>query len=420
MSRYAIGVDFGTESGRAIIVDVADGTAAGHGRLPVQHGVIDERLPLRTGTVTLPPDWALQDPDDYLRVFQQAVPAVLRDSGVDPADVIGLGIDFTACTMLPVKADGTPLCVLPELRANPHAWVKLWKHHAAQPEADRINETAARPGRGVAGPSTAARSAPSGSSQGAPDPRRGARGLRGGGPAHRGRRLGRLAADRRRDPQRLHRRLQGDVVEARRLPRQRLLRGARPAPRGRRRHEDDARHRAPMGERAGGLSDEAAAWTGLRPGTAVAVANVDAHVAVPAATVTEPGRMVMIMGTSTCHMVLVAGRARRPGHVRLRARTGSSRATSATRPARAASATTSRGSSSTPCRRPTATRRASAASTSTPCSRRRPPRCAPGESGLLALDWWNGNRSVLVDAELGGLLIGATLATTRPRRSTAR
>ena len=61
---------------------------------------------------------------------------------------------------------------------------------------------------------------------------------------------------------------------------------------------------AVMGERAGGLTDEAAAWTGLRPGTAVAVANVDAHVAVPASTVIEPGRMVVIMGTSTCHMVL--------------------------------------------------------------------------------------------------------------------
>ena len=59
-----------------------------------------------------------------------------------PADVIGVGIDFTACTMLPTKADGTPLATLPEFRREPHAWVKLWKHHAAQPEADRINETA--------------------------------------------------------------------------------------------------------------------------------------------------------------------------------------------------------------------------------------------------------------------------------------
>ena len=133
MSRYAIGVDFGSESGRAIIVDVADGRQLATAVYPYSNGVIDERLPLSDRTVKLPPDWALQDPEDYLRVFQETVPAILRDSGVDPADVIGLGIDFTACTMLPVKADGTPLALIPELRANPHAWVKLWKHHAAQP-----------------------------------------------------------------------------------------------------------------------------------------------------------------------------------------------------------------------------------------------------------------------------------------------
>ena len=73
---------------------------------------------------------------------------MLRESGVDPADVIGIGIDFTACTMLPVKADGTPLCEparVPGL--DPHAWVKLWKHHAAQPEADRINAVARATGQ---------------------------------------------------------------------------------------------------------------------------------------------------------------------------------------------------------------------------------------------------------------------------------
>ena len=90
----------------------------------------------------LPPDWALQDPDDYLDALGTTVRAVLAESQVDPGSVIGIGIDFTACTMLPVTADGTPLSRLPELRGNPHAWVKLWKHHAAQPEADLINQTA--------------------------------------------------------------------------------------------------------------------------------------------------------------------------------------------------------------------------------------------------------------------------------------
>ena len=96
----------------------------------------------------LEPDWALQDPEDYIRVLKRTVPAVLKQSGVDPADVIGIGIDFTACTMLPALADGRPLCTLPEFRRNPHSWVKLWKHHAAQPEADKINATAEAMGQG--------------------------------------------------------------------------------------------------------------------------------------------------------------------------------------------------------------------------------------------------------------------------------
>ncbi|MBO2518202.1 MAG: hypothetical protein CW349_00635 [Firmicutes bacterium] len=70
------------------------------------------------------------------------IPQVLRESGVAPEQVIGIGIDFTACTMLPVKADGTPLCFLEEYRANPHSWVKLWKHHSAQPYANRLNAIA--------------------------------------------------------------------------------------------------------------------------------------------------------------------------------------------------------------------------------------------------------------------------------------
>ncbi len=131
-AKYAIGIDFGTESGRALLVDVADGRELATAVYSYSNGVIDEYLP---GTnIRLEPDWALQDPNDYIEVVKRTVPAVLKESGVDPADVIGIGIDFTACTMLPTKADGTPLCQVPELRNYPHSWVKLWKHHAASPK----------------------------------------------------------------------------------------------------------------------------------------------------------------------------------------------------------------------------------------------------------------------------------------------
>src|SRR5690606_24759080 len=124
---YTIGIDFGTESGRAVLVDVRDGREVATAVHPYGNGVIDEALP--GSSKPLPLDWALQDPMDYIEVFKQTIPAVLKQSGISADEVVGIGIDFTACTVLPVKADGTPLCVLPEWRDHPHAWVKLWKHH---------------------------------------------------------------------------------------------------------------------------------------------------------------------------------------------------------------------------------------------------------------------------------------------------
>jgi len=300
--KYSIGVDFGTLSGRAVIVDVSNGKELATAVHNYKNGVIDEYLP---GTnIRLEPDWALQDPVDYIEVFKQTIPAVLKESKVDPEDVIGIGIDFTACTMLPAKADGTPLCFMPEWRNNPHSWVKLWKHHAAQPEANKLNSVAREAGFGnildrygekissewffpkvwqilneapeiytaadrmieaadwvvwqltgieTRNTCTAGYKAMWSKTDGFP-PKTFFRAL---------------------DP-----RLENVVDEK---MKQELL---------------------PLGEKAGGLSEHAAQWTGLKAGTAVAVANVDAHVSVPASTVTEAGRMVMIMGTSTCHMVV--------------------------------------------------------------------------------------------------------------------
>ena len=139
-TKYTIGVDYGTESGRVVLIDVADGREVAEATHPYANGVITDRLP---GTdIKLEPDWALQDPQDYLAVLEQAIPQVLKVGGVDPAHIIGFGIDFTSATIMPTLADGTPLCFLPEWRANPHAWVKLWKHHAAQPEANKMTDVA--------------------------------------------------------------------------------------------------------------------------------------------------------------------------------------------------------------------------------------------------------------------------------------
>ena len=135
--KLAVGIDYGTESGRVVVVRVRNGEELGSAVIPYPDGVIDERLP---GGPPLEPDWALQNPRDYLRVVEEGVPKALKSAGVRPEDVIGIGTDFTASSPLPVKHDGTPLSFLPQLKKNPHAWVKLWKHHAAQPEANRINE----------------------------------------------------------------------------------------------------------------------------------------------------------------------------------------------------------------------------------------------------------------------------------------
>jgi len=135
-----IGVDYGTLSGRAVVVRVADGKEIGSAVFEYPHAVVTETLP--GSGVRLGPDWALQVPSDYIDVLRNAVPGALADAAANPADVVGIATDFTACTMVPTLADGTPLNELPQFADRPHAYIKLWKHHAAQPQADRINRLA--------------------------------------------------------------------------------------------------------------------------------------------------------------------------------------------------------------------------------------------------------------------------------------
>jgi L-ribulokinase len=392
-----------------LLVDVADGREVATYVHSYANGVIDERLPADAGAARLESDWALQDPNDYLEVFKHAVPAVMRESGVRPEDVIGLGIDFTACTMLPAKADGTPLCFLPGYRSRPHAWVKLWKHHAAQPEANRLNETARRLGYRfldryggkissewfvpkawqILDEDPAIYAAADRLIEGADwviwqltgaETRNlttaGYKGIwskREGFPPNEF-----FAA--------LDRRLV-DLVDAKM-----------------------SRQIAELGQKAGGLTEQAAAWMGLLPGTAVAVANVDAHVAVPASTVTEAGRMVIIMGTSNCHMVLGTEERIVPGmcgyvedgiipgffgYEAGQSCVGDHFAWFVENCVPAAYEREAQGRGVNI--HQLLEEKAAAVQ--------------PGESGLLALDWWNGNRSVLVDVDLTGMMLWMTLLT---------
>jgi L-ribulokinase len=407
--RATIGVDFGTESARAVLIDVSNGRELASSVHRYESGVIDEHLP-GDGT-RLPLDWALQDPADYVSVLGTTVQAVLKDGGLDPSQVIGVGIDFTSCTMLPVLNDGTPLCQQPEMRAEPHAWVKLWKHHAAQPEADLINDTARKDGSSWLrryGGKTSSEWFFAKALQ-----------IFDEAPEIYGR-ADRLieAAD--------WSVWQLTGVETRNsctagykalwskksgFPDQEFFGELAP---GFGRVVDDkmSRHISPLGGRAGEVTTGAATWTGLQPGTPVAVANVDAHVSVPAVTVVSPGSLVAVMGTSTCHMALGSTERDIPGFCGV-VEDGIIPGFFGYEAGQAAVGdmfawfTTLLSDSSLPGRvaltDPTSIHRSLEEDAT---------RLRPGQSGLVALDWWNGNRSVLVDADLTGLLLGATLATT--------
>lgn len=139
--KYTIGIDFGTLSARAVLAEIASGEVLTDAVFEYPHGVMDTSLP---SGLPLPADFALQHPADYLEAFAKTVSEVIGRSGISPADIIGIGIDFTTCTLIPVKADGTPLCFDKRFENDPHAYAKLWKHHASQPQADRLNEAAER------------------------------------------------------------------------------------------------------------------------------------------------------------------------------------------------------------------------------------------------------------------------------------
>ena len=404
IEKYVIGVDYGTLSGRALLVRVCDGAEIATAVYEYPHGVIEDVLPKTSQK--LPPDWALQSPVDYVEVLKNVIPAILRESQIDPEDVVGIGTDFTACTVLPVTKAGTPICEVPGFEGRPHAYPKLWKHHSAQPHADRINELAhAREESWI---------------------------HRYGGKISSEWEFAKALQLLEEDPEIytymdhwieaadwIIWQLTGSytknvctagykaIYQDGTYPSAEFLAELNPAFANF--VDEKVKHEiSDLGGVAGYLTAEAAAWTGLPAGIVVAVGNVDAHVTAAAAKATESGMMVAIMGTSTCHVMVSDAISEVPGMCgavlggivpnKWGYEAGQSGVgdifawfinnfVDAEYQAAAKSAGVSMHTylSDLASQKPV------------------------GSHGLIALDWESGNRSTLVDHQLSGVIVGLTL-----------
>lgn len=298
MDKYVIGLDYGTLSARAVLVSVGRGEVAAESIYPYPHGILNT---ISGGNEELPVDFALQEIDDYVEAMYETIRTVVKQSGCRAEDVIGIGIDATSSTFLPLTKSGTPLCKTEQFRTNPHAWLKLWKHHGAQEEADRMTELAAGRQEKFL--------------------------MRCGGKVNAEWMLPKLteivlkapdvyeAADNFMEvSDYLVFLLTGEMTrcmchagykllwnEEDAYPSEEFLRALHPnlsslksKLKGR---------EVQVGECAGRLTEEAAGRLGLREGTAVAASMIDAHVAVPSLGIDGPDKALMILGTSCCMLL---------------------------------------------------------------------------------------------------------------------
>ena len=402
-SACAIGLDFGTASARTLLLDLSSGEELAVSEVAYAHGVIDNTLP-GTGE-RLPPDWALQDPDDYTAVLDAGISSVLKQVPGAAARVVGIGLDFTSCTVLPVTDQGVPLSSLPAWRHRPHAWPKLWKHHAAQYVADRLNEVAAARGepflaryggrissewyfpklieiwledREIYDAASAFLEATDWV-------------------------VWQLCGHQRRSA--CPAAYKAMWSESDGLPGAAYFEAAYP---GFSRPADKLGHTFySLGSNAGPLRADLAYKWGLPGSVAVAVGNVDSFVSFPGAGAEGGSTYVMVIGTSICDLVV------HTADVGLEGITGVAKdgivpglfGYEAGQPAvgdmlgwfaESLAGPGGPGSVGSTLRQ---LEQAAAV-------------LAPAQTGLVALDWWNGNRSVLADADLSGVIAGLTLQTS--------
>ena len=393
---YVIGVDFGTLSGRAVLVNAENGFIAAQCVADYPHGV----------DTTQGPGWALQDPMDYLVVLEKIIPPLLVRAGILPQEVAGIGWDVTSCTMLPALADGTPLCNALGFEGHPHARIKLWKHLAASPQARRIEEAAQ--GTGLLD-----RFGGKVSSQWmlpkvlqileeAPEVYEAAdlflevadwltyvltgslrrnsccAGFKAFWEEETGYPQEFFAGL---DPRlsNLSRKLRGTVL--------------------------------PPWEAAGKLNEEWARRLGLLPGTLVSAGVIDAHAGLPGSGVAQSGTLLMAMGTSTCHMIFDEKLHTIPGICG----TAKDSVLPGLWAYEAGQACVGDlldwfVKNQVPARE---TERAGHEGLDIhQYLSREASELPPGSGGLLALDWWNGQRSPYVDDRLKGMMLGLTIRTT--------
>ncbi|MDD5938268.1 MAG: ribulokinase [Clostridiales bacterium] len=404
--KYAIGMDFGTLSARAVLIDLSTGEEALSSVYGYQDAVIDEILP--NSNVKLPSDYALQNPVDYRDATIGLLKDICVNSHVPPEDIISIGLDFTACTVVAVDEEMCPLCMQSAFARNPHSWVKLWKHHGAQREADLINQTARDRGENF---------------------------IRHYGNTSSSEWMFAKILETYFKAPEVYRAtykfmeagdwivwlLTGAVTtstcmagfkafwnEEDGYPSKEFFAAISP-------ELADVTDKLvqdvyTVGSRAGGLTETMARATGLKAGTSVSVSMIDAHAAVPVVGATGGNSFMMTMGTSICHILLskkeilmdgICGVVKDgviPGYYGYeagQAAVGDIYDWFITHFA------------SDECYDSASQKNVSPFTVMD----ERAAALKAGESGLLALDWWNGNRSMLNNANLTGLIMGMTLNT---------
>lgn len=407
MAKFTLGIDFGTLSGRAVLVDVSNGHVLSTSVYEYKNKVITDFIP--GTTVKLPLDYALQDPQDYLDVLLHTIPEVVQSSGVNKDDIIGLAIDFTACTVVAVDKTNTPLCFYDEYRENPHSWVKLWKHHAAQKYADQLNDLAHEMNTSWI--------------------------HRYGGKISSEWLFPKIMQVAIEDEELYNQvdnfleatdwvisQLTGKVVRntctlgykaiyhhQEGFPSSEFFKQLNPILE----HVIEEKIKGqPMdlGEEVGSLLPNWAEQLHLNPTVSIAVGNVDAHVSAPAVDVVESGDMLMIMGTSTCDILIGDEEKEVPGMCGvvqggvIPGYYGYEAGQSAVGDIFSwfVDHYVNVELENLALQRETSIHE---------ILEEKAKKLRVGESGLLALDWFGGNRSILVDMDLSGMILGMTLHT---------